>query len=327
MLRFSGRFTALLLVLFPAVAWPQQTQTLRESLQGTNVPVDSASPNLDRRITIGAALNDARQFVTAYYLAGDSGALDGPLFIDRFDRNSGKWQNGKLQGADGKLPEEAGDFCFGSVLAAHVLGDYLLLDTHINPSAGCSLVVSTRDLRLTGAVYGWFLAGIGPSRFIYQRSEVHFAAVHPAELALYDAATGHDVTIFPAKQDQPIRADLIKRMKAFFSTHQDWCNEHDHPCDTEQIDSELIGEVAVNAEQDALAFVISYETQVFQPDEVQVPSGPKAVLYVYRNVSDDAHREFREILLPDENTRKTAAGLALYLKPDRLAELFSGNTK
>jgi hypothetical protein len=321
-LAITFMFLVLLLCARSAVA--QQPPTLRQILKDKNVQVDSAAlHNLDKRITSGADLDDSRQFVTAYYLENASETLDSPLYIDRFDRNSGKWQSARLDGADGKLSEDAGDLCFGSVLAVHSFGDYELLDTHINPSAGCTLIVSATDLHLKGSVYGWFLAGFTPNRIIYHRSEIHFAAVHPTEIALHDLVGGRDLTLFPQKPDQPVRAALIKRLDAFFSTHRDWCKEHDHPCDTEQIDSELVSEIAVNVDQDALAFVISYETQVFQPGEVQAPGGPKAVLYVYRNVSDDTRREFREILLPDENPPNSQADLAAYLTPGRLNAIFS----
>lgn len=318
---------ALLAIANAGAVHAQEKSTLRETLRAKNLPIDAGTlKNLEKDIAGGAEFDDSNQFVTAYYLAGESDAVDSPLYVDRFDRGSGKWQEGKLESADSKEADRVDGPCLGSVMEIQEFGDYLLLDTHINPSAGCMLVLG-RNLRLRASLYGWFLAGLPPSRVLYRRSEIHFAAVHPLEIAVYDLANGKDSTIFPQTADSPIRADLTKRLNAFFAAHQDWCREHNHPCDSKQVDSELQGDIAVNPQQDALAFVVSYETQVFQPGELQAPSGPNAVLYVYRHVSDEAHREFREIKLSGsssgEDADYSAAGLKKYLTPERLDEIFS----
>jgi hypothetical protein len=261
--------------------------------------------------------NDDRQFVTAYYLAGPNGALDQPLYLDRYDRDTRTWLSKRL--------ESTGDpgfetWCLGAVLEIHSFGEYLLVDTHINPSAGCTLVVD-RNLRLRTSLYGWFIAGLGAERIIYHRSEIHFFPVHELAIAMYDLHSGEDVTLFPQKPDPPIRAQLIGRLKAFFASHQAWCREHNHPCNAEQIDSELASEVAANPATDALAFLVSYETQVYQASEVQIPDGPKRVLYVYRHVGG-REREFREIPIEAQNSPERQQDLGKFLTPERLDEIF-----
>jgi hypothetical protein len=211
--------------------------------------------------------------------------------------------------------------CLGSVLSISALGDRLLLDTHLSPSAGCALILS-QNLKVEAGVYGWYLGQIGGDEIIYHRSEIHFASEHPAEIALFNLRTKRDLTLFPRKPYQAIRLALIAQLKEFFQTHEDWCNKFNDPCDPDWFDSSLEGEVATGAEKDALAFVISYEQQAF-PREIQKPSGPKNVLYVYRHVNDEAKMEYREMLLTEAKERFGDMPLQELLKPEVLQKIFS----
>ena len=71
-----------------------------------------------------------------------------------------------------------------------------------------------------------------------------------------------------------------------------------------------------------MAFVISYEQIQMVQGEVQKPSGPKDVLYVYRGVGEEAKMEYREMLLGDAKTRFGDVPLQNLLEPEMLLKIF-----
>lgn len=316
----------LLFILFvPALTGHQAAKgaknTLRQAIAAQGLtPDENIVQNLDKPITSGAQLDDSARFVIAYYIDDGSNALRPPLYIDRYDRKLQKWESVALGQAHSKSSDIDVN-CLGSVLSISALGDRLLLDTHLSPSAGCALILS-QNLKVEAGVYGWYLGQIGGDEIIYHRSEIHFASEHPAEIALFNLRTKRDLTLFPRKPYQAIRLALIAQLKEFFQTHEDWCNKFNDPCDPDWFDSSLEGEVATGAEKDALAFVISYEQQAF-PREIQKPSGPKNVLYVYRHVNDEAKMEYREMLLTEAKERFGDMPLQELLKPEVLQKIFS----
>ncbi len=211
--------------------------------------------------------------------------------------------------------------CLGSILNISAVGRRLYLDTHINPSAGCLLVVS-RDLKLEASLYGWLLRPIGEDQILYERSQIHFAPVHPAELAIHDLRTHSDRTIFPLKPFQAIRNARVAQLRRFYGDHPDWCNRNDDPCDPEYFDSFLAGEVAANDERDVLAFSISYEQEQVFSGSPQKPSGPARVIYVYRRIGDPRNVEYRELLPSEAQARFGDATLQKLLQPETLEKIF-----
>ncbi len=302
-----------------------RAETLREALAHKNVPLDAARlKNLDRTITSGATFDDASQFVIAYYVDDGSGALKRPLFIDSYERKAQSWTSVGISGDGFQVSlmgmNMPGDECLGSVLRIAVSKEHVFLDTHINPSAGCLLVLS-RDLKVRAALYGWYLARFGDDSVVFHRSEVHFVPVHAAKIALYDLKTKREITIFPRKPDQAVRAAQIARMKDFYRGRDDWCNKNNDPCDPEWFDTSLVGEVSTVDRTHALAFIISYEQTVFRSAE-EKPSGPGRVLYVYRHVDDEARMEYRELLWPDVQAKFGDVPLKNLLEPERLKQIF-----
>jgi hypothetical protein len=275
-------------------------QTLRETIEKYDLtPDDKVTRNLDKRITSGAELDEDSQFVIAYYVDDGSGLLNSPLFLERYDRGSKEWRSAVL----GPAPTQSeANACNGSVLNVNAVGRRLILNTHINPSAGCLLVVSP-DLKLETSLEGWFLARLGEDELIYHRNEVHFAEVHPTEIALYNLRTKRDIAFFPHKPDQAVRIARIAQLKEFYSTRKSWCKKWNDPCDAEQFDSDLDGDVATNEAEHAAAFVISYEQWQRYPDDEQKPSGPQRVLYIYRHVDDESKLEFREMLASEAKAK------------------------
>jgi hypothetical protein len=72
-----------------------------------------------------------------------------------------------------------------------------------------------------------------------------------------------------------------------------------------------------------LAFLISYEQIQLVEGDLQKPSGPKDVLYVYRRVDNEAKMEYREMLLSDAKARFGDVALQNLLQPDTLQKVFA----
>lgn len=296
--------------------------TLRQALVPKRLPMEGAKlPNLDKKITSGAELDDANQFVIAYYVDDGSGLLNPPIFLDRYDRKREVWTNAALGDAKTKLGDIKVD-CFGSILSIKATGTRLLLHTHVNPSAGCLLVLSA-DFHLEVGLYGWLMGRVGEDTLIYHRSQRHFAPVHPTEIALYDLRAKRDVTLFPRKPDSAVRRARTAQLAEFYKANQEWCKMNNDPCDPEYFDSDLSGEVATNEAGEAVAFLISYEQIQFVQGGVQKPSGPKDVLYVYRRVNDEAKMEYREMMLEDAKARFGTDSLQSLVQPEILQKIFA----
>ncbi|MGB2641156.1 MAG: hypothetical protein WAN32_19550, partial [Candidatus Acidiferrum sp.] len=245
------------LTVSASAAWGQgEGKTLRELLVAEHVPVDADTlHNLDKVITSGAELNDAKQFAMAYYLSDATGLLHAPIYMDVYDRRTERWRSGEIAAATVRWKGTDVD-CFGSVLAITAIADSFALETHINPSAGCELILSS-ELKLKTSLYGWIVGYFADGSIVYQRSEVHFATVHPAELAIYNPETGKEFTIFPHKPFQEVRLRIIEDLREFFKTHKDYCQKADDPCDPEYFDSAITGKVVTDDREHALAFVVS----------------------------------------------------------------------
>lgn len=310
---------ALLCLLVFSALGQDQTGTLRAALHEEGLALESPDlPNLDQKITSGAELDAADQFVIAYYHDDGSGILNPPLHLLRFDRRTRAWQKSEIGAAPSA--NTVADPCYGSVLDVRSFGEGLVIETHINPSAGCALVVS-KDLKLTATLDGWVLGAFSDGALLYHRSQVHFATVHPAEIALYDTKSRKDFVIFPPKTETPVRRKLTSALTDFFKAHQDYCAKANDPCDPTIFDSDLDGKPALDDLDHAVAFLISYELQGYGQDEAK-PAGPANVVYVYRNANDESKLEFRE-LLPDQiKAQFGEVSLKELLAPDRLDAIF-----
>jgi hypothetical protein len=300
-------------------------KTLREVLAAEKVPLDvDTLHNLDAKISSGAELNDAQQFVIAYYLLDAAGQLNPPIFVDVYDRAIGRWKSVEIRAGAAK-EGGADDNCFGSVLAILRFSDTYALETHINPSAGCEIILS-RDLKVKASLYGWIVGHFGDGGIIYHRSQVHFATVHPAEIAIYDPATGKDFNVFPHAPFQEVRLQVIRELREFYKTHQDYCQKADDPCDPETFDSSLEGKVVTDDREHAMAFVISYELQGYGQSDDK-PGGPSEVVYVYRHVNDETKMEYREMLWSDVKAKVGDVPLEKLVEPAILEKIFGKESK
>ena len=75
---------------------------------------------------------------------------------------------------------------------------------HINPSAE-TLKILSPDMKVIAELDGWELSTLPNETVIYHRSQVHFAATHSLEIAVYDPVRRKDKLIYPPMPIQPVR--------------------------------------------------------------------------------------------------------------------------
>ena len=307
-------------------AWPQvRPKTLRQVLSNLKVPIEQNKlSGLEEPLAGEVALSNSSQVAVAYTLASQQNEPTPPIYVDRYDRAQNEWSSTAL--GDGKKDHADMDFtCTGSLESIQADGARLFVETTLNPDAGCTLIFSV-DLKLEATLFGWTLGKLNDDELIYERNEVHFAAVHPAKIDLYDFRTKQDIPLFPRKPYQAIWNTRVEQMKEFYRPRQSWCKANNDPCDPEQFDSALVGDVAANDKEKAVAFVISFEQiQVF--DGEQKPSGPKQVVYVYRNADDESKLEYREMLMSEVQARFGNISLNELLGPENVTRIFSKPAK
>src|SRR5580704_7997953 len=124
-----GSLLACVVVCCQNLTLPQdQGKTLREELTERHALVEGTSlVNLDKKITSGAELDDATQFVIAYYVDDGTSRLNAPIFLERLDRKAGKWQSTRLGDPAVKVKDMDVN-CMGSVLSVRTLGGRIFLD-------------------------------------------------------------------------------------------------------------------------------------------------------------------------------------------------------
>jgi hypothetical protein len=308
---------ACLVALHPGTA---SAETLRAVIATSDAPPDPRPlANLDREITSYSTLDNPRWFTVAYYLQGNSDTLEGPLLVDRYDRSTRQWRSTSFSRGQARTgPSD----CLGSALALEATADGFLLTTHLSPSAECTMVLST-DLALRATLYGWPVATLADGSIVYHRSQIHFAPVHAAEIAVYNRRTGRSYTIYPSKPYQAVRLSEIAKLTEFFDAHVDWCNRYNHPCDPESFDNALDGPVVTNSQTNSLAFVIDYGTDLADPGAPPVTAGHRKVVYVFRYVSNEFGFQYREMLQSEVAARFGNIPLAHLLTPARLQQIFA----
>jgi hypothetical protein len=189
---------------------PRKEQTLLQVLAAAGLkPSPEVVKDLDQPITSYADLNDHGMFLIAYYLSLPSGMLEDPLRLLSFDRKTEEWRSAQVMLGGEQIGHSE---CLGSVLGVHAVPSAFLLDTHINPSAGC-LVILDHNLAFRNALYGWYLTTLNDAQIVFQRSEVHFAAVHPAELGSTTSRLITKPLFSPASLFRPFAGPILRNCR------------------------------------------------------------------------------------------------------------------
>jgi hypothetical protein len=307
---------AVLLCVAPAAG-----ETLGDALRASGARVTAETvPEARVPITGYSVLRDRQAYVIVYYRDHGTGALVPPLFVGRLDRLTGRWTRATM---DEEAIRPAPPACLGSALSARKAGGMLLIETHVNPSAGCTLVL-TEDLAVRDVLSGWPLAVFADGRIVYQHSQPHFVAVHPLEVSIYDPRSRTHRAIYPPRPPPPLRLEHMRRIQALYAP--DWCNTRNHPCDPERFDERIEGPVEISDKTGALAFVVAFDNTVLADDGAAASGTPAAkpteVLYVFRRLVGRETPDVRELSFAEARRRFGGIRLKQYVEPATLHRIF-----
>lgn len=241
-------------------------------------------------ITSYAAVADNDSFIIGYYLHQQDGYLRPPLFIAHYSKLRRQWRQIELAQFNAESGDGRSVSCLGSVMEIWPVPNGYYLRTHLNPSAGCLLVLSS-DLRLKKVLYGWPLLYFRDGLLIYQRSMVHFAPTHPLEIRTWNPSTDREQTIYPQPSSLLRQTHIEKAREAW--SDEAWCHAHNHHCDPARFDDWLAARGSVHEETDSVAFVVRFGTDFRR--ESGRPTGVD-VLYVCRGLHRPHSLECKEML-------------------------------
>ncbi len=275
----SLALATLTLCLAPALS----CETLGNVLAARNVAADNVAANdLEQPITSFAVSADNSPFLIAYYDDDGSGSLPSVLHVLRYDKRTHDLRRTDLHGADVPfhgfhgVMEQVSNTCMGSVLAVSERQGFITIETHINPSAGCVLVL-TPDLHFNAGLWGWVLARLD-GEIILRDNMIHFAKIHDARLSLYDPRERKTASIYSAYADdarQHFSAELKKHLPS-----SEWCASENNPCDPKSFSTD-IDHVIVHEQERSFEFDARMDADGFGEDAAQsVP--PKTVHYICR---------------------------------------------
>ncbi len=166
-------------------------EILGDVLAAHNVALDVLTVRERQQPITSFAVSAAEfPFLIAYYDDDGTGTLPAVLHVFRYDARIRALSRTDLRGEGvasagrGGLMRYLSDTCMGSALAVSERNGFVTIQTHINPSAGCVLIL-TSDLKWTAGLWGWVLAPVG-KMLLFEENTIHFAPVHSARIALYD---------------------------------------------------------------------------------------------------------------------------------------------
>lgn len=280
--------SCLAFLMLVACAIPKlSAETVADVLRVAKIPAHSLAPaDLAATITNYAKAGTG-PFLLAYHIADGSDRLSPSLRILRYDRTTKALRSATITAAN---TPAADNYCFGSALAIRESRGTIYIDVHLNPSAGCLLVLSP-ELKVKAVLPGWLLALIGADYAVVRGSETHFASVHPMHIVLFDVKRNQPAELYPYPDD-PQRAAFSQLLKEHIS--QDWCRENNAPCDPENFETDLIGSVIVNEPGKIFGFQAQFSADGFGPAaDKSIPA--RTVTYLFREKSGLwEHREFDE---------------------------------
>ena len=262
-------------------------ETLGDALHAANVPVQGFSePELRQRITSYAA-STSDLFLLAYYVDDGSG-LHPPLHLVRAERGTGNLRRADLQDIDAVNPDGKRMDCLGSPVGIRERGGTIYVETHLSPSAGCVIGLSS-DLSYRFTVSGWLLGLLGLDFAVIRRSEIHFSSVSPLHVEVYDLVHDRVVEVFPSEGDG-IRQRFARLIRPHISYK--WCMENNAPCDPNNFDTEINGQPAINEEAKAFGFEATFGAGGFGED-AEKHVAPQTVAYIFRERNGKwQYREF-----------------------------------
>jgi hypothetical protein len=277
--------TALITMALLAAA-PFRAETLANVLAANKIPVNLfPAIDLQQPITSYAVSAGNLPFLLAYYDDDHSGILPEVLHVIRYDGHPESLRRADLHGTDDSLRaflsggvvkqvmKQVSNECMGSALAIAEEDGFITINTHINPSAGCILILKS-DLSFSAGLWGWTLARID-GNIILEGNTTHFAPTHPATLSIYDPRQKQLTQIYPSKTDaerQLFSAELQKHLPSI-----PWCRETNHRCDPEYFSTD-IGHITVSRQEHSFEFDAQMTSEGFGEKADQVVK-PRTVHY------------------------------------------------
>ena len=235
-----------------ARAQPQATAagatTLRDALAKHDVPIERGGPaDLDRTLP-SHAIDDTPGLFVIGFDAGDT------VRVSAFDRRTRTWSHARLERERQNRPT----WNVGSILKIHHTGPHILLDTHQSPSAGTVIVLS-RSLVPVATLPGWVIQTLPTGTVLYQRSTVHFAPTHAAELWTWNPVTKRDVRLYPVAPADSVRRAYADTVRSIYGrVGETWFRERNHHMDPARFDSRLVDSVMVSESGRELSFVVRF---------------------------------------------------------------------
>jgi len=217
-------------------------------------------PDLDRKLTSSAFGTSPDTFVAGYYFEDElDGQGLGPLHVSLFDRSRREWAH--KHNVETELKELA-RFGIGSVNGIVVSAQTVLLDTHLSPSAGLTIVMS-RSLRVLSALYGYGARITKEGAVWYFGDMVHFADIHQETLKSFDLGTSAEVEIFPGARLSSIAEAYRRQIKEIYAKIQD--NQH-----LDDFDRSIDSVIERNSMR--FAFVVGYRSDYLDGSKVAHPT-------------------------------------------------------
>ena len=267
----------LLLLAALTIVRAARAETLRQVLEKNGVPLAGFQPaELGTEVSSGVVAAADGQVLLAFPTQGEGQAIGAPLHVVLY-RRAAKAAIHRAIPAD-----ETSSVCFGSALEIFEQAGFLLVETHINPSASCTLVLDA-SLKVRRTLFGWRLAQLGPNTMLMHEDRVHFVSTHSARLAVVDLGRNETQEVYPPDGD-PLRAAYSKDLKSHLPP-QETCAARNWGCDPDTFEEDLVNPVFADASTGRFAFVMTYAPDAFG-DEAERAIGRRSVLYVYRRSAE-----------------------------------------
>jgi hypothetical protein len=301
---------------------------LRAVLEAFCIPVSTATFDVNVPVQYGA-FNSSNEFLIAFNRVKDSEALEQPLRILHYDKQTARWTQTEFLDLQTEILPGLKGPCFGSVGGVQKTGTFFYDSVELSPSAGCSVVLSD-DLKLKAVVSGGVEATFSSGAVVLAGSNVHFAPTHPLRLYLFDPRNGTSALLYPFSSDA-FRAAYSERLRTTIS-EADRCRGENCERDPAQFDNDLYslcqrpsqcgGPIAVNEATRSLAFVVQFSPIGFIPigRVKNAAEWDEKIVYVYRLFPEPiAYRQFH---ISDMSGVFGATSLEQLLTPEALARIF-----
>jgi hypothetical protein len=210
-----------------------------------------------REITSYSVRASAEHLIIAWYWRLPDSRLDDSLNISALDRRTSRWTHTAVARMPGNAPANVSAQPLGSAVRITATPSHILLDTHVNPSAGTLLVLDAQ-LRMVRTLDGWSELVLPGGAVVYQKSMVHFAPTHPAELWIFGPSNGRNEALYPTQPYADVRRQYIERVRGIYARiGEDWFRINNHHMMAEQFESS-IGDPMADSSGTRIAFIAMF---------------------------------------------------------------------